>query len=108
MSIKNVLFIGVLVSALAGCGGGGSSDGDMVGTRTTGGAEEIIIDTNGQHTLRRPQPESVVKITGSNNYVTLKTVPKSVIITGNDNHLKTPHRTSVRDRGDGNQVEYES
>jgi hypothetical protein len=108
MSIKDVLFIGLLASVLVGCGGGSGSDDDVVGVRTTGGADEIIIDSNGEHTLRRPQSDSVVKITGSNNYVTLKTEPKSVIITGDDNHLTTPVGTSVRDRGDGNQVEYES
>ena len=104
MYLKSFLFASVMAGILIGCG----SSGDSVdGVSVEGGADEIIISTKGHNTIRKPQPNSTVKITGSNNLVTLKSKPKQVIILGDDNHLKTPVGTKVKDEGDGNQIEYQ-
>lgn len=103
--IKTLARTAILTVAMLGITAcGGSGEVDPIGVTTGKDGKEIIVGSSNANLTYSPSNKDTVEVTGSNNKITIKTRPKKLIVTGNDNYIETPMGTQTERTGTGNVI----
>jgi hypothetical protein len=106
---KTILVISTAMILVTACGGSKSPNQGSAEKSTSDSNIEEVEDTitisgsNKSHMIS-PTEKQYVKITGSNNLITINTSPLLVRIIGNDNTVKIENKGKVRNTGSGNMI----